>query len=265
MACFDDLWNEYLSLGSFKNRAMRAIMQTALFLISGALILLILEHSGYGLFIPARGGFSFSVDFVVLKCISVPSMLFLTFFIVDQHRLFRHFIQLGSELEEKCLPNVGISCREHAHQRILMLAEYTEHIKYSNVYSFIVLFLMIIARSCYFDNWNMNIGLLIIFVALGMYSFACTIILHQKVKECKNDFVTMLKKEIVCLHTKILKANSVVYEEANFEMEHIKSTINAIESIRKGAFRPLMQHPLFQTALLPIGGTGSLLFINFLT
>ncbi len=262
-ACLGILWNEYLRLGLFRYRSMRAAIYTIFFIISCSLFIKILDHFGYGLFVPARGNFSFWIDSTVLRYISVPSMLFLTFFVVDAHKLFRRFIQLGSKQEEACLPKVGIDYSEHAYQRILMLAEYTEYIKYSNIYPFIVLFLMIVARSCYFDNWNMNPGLLIIFVALGMYSFACTIILHQEVKKCKYNMVTELKKKIICLNR--AKVNSGDYEKVSFGNDQVRYAINAIESIRKGAFRPLIQHPLFQAAVLPIGGTSSLLFIKFFT
>lgn len=261
--CLGTLWKGYLRLGLFRYRAMRAAIYTIFFVISCSLFIRILNNFGYGLFVPARGEFSFWIDSVVLRYISVPSMLFLTFFVVDAHKLFRRFIQLSSKQEKNCLPKVGIHYSEHAYQRILMLAEYTEQIKYSNIYPFIVLFLMIVARSSYFDHWNLNPGLLVIFFALGMYSFACTLILHKEVKKYRYNMVTGLKKEIICL--KRAKVNSVDYEEVNFEKDQIGYAINAIESIQKGAFRPLIQHPLFQAAVLPIGGTSSLLFIRFFT
>ena len=158
--------------------------------------------------------------------------------------------------------------REDAYRKISILAEYTEQIKYLNVYSFIVLFLMIIARNSYFDNWNMNFGLLFVFVILGIYSFGCTIILHHAVKRSRDDTVERLNKEIVCLNRKMMKekkGDTNDYEKAAFEIEHIQFTINIIESIRKGAFRPLHQQPLVQAALLPFGGASSLLLINFMT
>nr|MBC8554015.1 hypothetical protein [Candidatus Brocadiales bacterium] len=261
--CFSNLWNEYLSLGSFDKRVKRTVMYTVVFMFSGVLLINTFASLGYGLFVPARGDLSFSVDFVVLKCISVPCMLFLTFFIVDHHKLFRRLIKLSAKERKMCLPEAGIKYREHAYQKTLMLADYTEQTKWLNVFSFIVLFLMIISRNSYFDNWNMSVGLLIIFVTLGIYSFASTIILHKEIKRCKDGMVAKLKREIICLHTKSLKVHAGVYEKVDFEMEQIKMTISAIEAIRKGAFMPLIQHPLFQAALLPFGSAGTLLYMNF--
>ncbi len=264
-ACFGNLWKEYLSLGSFDKRIRRSVIYTIVFMLFGVFIIRTLESFGYGLFVPARGDFSFCVDFVVLKCISVPCMLLLTFFIVDHHKLFRRLIELSAEEEKVCLPKVGIKYREHAYQKTLLLADYTERTKWLDLFSFIVLFLMIVARSRYFDNWNMSIGLLIVFVTLGMFSFACSIVLHKEIKRYKNGIVAELRDEIICLHTKSLKVHDGVYENVDFEMEQIRYTIDSIESIRKGAFRPLIQHPLFQTALLPFGSAGSLLILNFFT
>lgn len=266
-ACFGKIWKEYLSLGSFGISTVRTVIYTVAFIVFVILFITVLKHFDCGLFTPARGDTSFIFDKVILL-FSVSCMLFLTFFIVGRHELLRRFIELSSKHEKICLPKVGIYSREHAYQKILIMAEYTEHIKYLNVYSFIVLSLMIIARNGYFDNWNMNIGLLFIFVTLGIYSFACTILLHMAVKKCKDDTVARLKKEIVFLNRNILKENKVGnsdYEKANFEIEHIQFIINTIESIRKGAFRPLHKQPLVQAALLPFGGASSLLFINFLT
>ncbi len=263
--CFGKLWNEYLSLGSFDKRVKRTAMYTIVFMFFGILLIKILTSLGDSLFVPARGELSFCVDFVVLKCISVPSMLFMTFFVVDHHKLFRQLIKLSAEEEKVCLPEVGIKYREHAYQKTLMLANYTEQTKWLNLFPFIVLFLMIVARSSYFDNWNMSVGLLILFVTLGIYSFANTIILHKEINRCKEGMVAKLKKEIICLHSKSLKVHAGIYEKVDFEMEQIKSTVRAIESIREGAFRPLIQQPLFQAALLPFGGAGSLWIMNGFT
>ncbi len=265
-ACFDMIWKEYLILGPFWISALRALMYTSAFIVFTFLFMSLLEHFDFSLFVPARGEFSFLFNRIILF-ISVPSMLFLTFYIVGKHQLFRQFIRLSSKHEEKCILQAGGCRREDAYRKISILAEYTEQIKYLNVYSFIILFLMIIARNSYFDNWNMNFGLLTVYVTLGIFSFGCTIILHHAVKKNRDDTVDRLNKEVVALNRKMTnerKGDTANYEKAAFEIEHIQFTINAIESIHTGAFRPLHQQPLVQAALLPFGGAGSLLLINFM-
>ncbi|MBC8551907.1 MAG: hypothetical protein H8D23_19840, partial [Candidatus Brocadiales bacterium] len=127
-ACFDMIWKEYLSLGPFWISAVRAVIYTVAFIVFMILFIAILDYFDFSLFVPARGEFSFLFDKIILF-ISVPSMLFLTFYIVGKHQLFRQFIRFSSKHEEKCMLKAGGCRREDAYRKISILAEYTEQIK----------------------------------------------------------------------------------------------------------------------------------------
>ena len=250
----NELWQEYLDLGNFTWCAKRTGIHMAVFAVFFLLLKWVLGYLSidFGLFTPARGNVSFWVNDGVL-CIAVLSMLFLTFLVVDRHRLYRRYIQLISQQDkiwQEC-DDYNIANIEQAYQNVLHIAKYTESIKFLNVFSFIVLFLMIIARNDYFDKWNMNLTLLSIFVSLGIYSFACTIILHGAAKRYKDDIVAALHRKVVFLDTK--------------NEERIKFIIDAMEYLRKGAFRPLSQQFLIQAALLPFSGASSLVLIDILS
>lgn len=263
-----DLWNEYLKLGNFKYCAIRTGIHMGVFFVFSICLKLTLDVLGvdFELFTPARGNVSFFVNRIVL-IVAVFSMLFLTFFVVDRHMLYRRYIKLISKQDE-LMQKSGNFNIENTYKKILQIAEYTERIKYLNVFSFIVLFLMIIARSDYFDKWNMNFTLLTIFLTLGIYSFACTIILYLEAKRYKDGTVEALRKMLVLLkekNWKIISSKDKNIEKDEFKMERIKLAIDTIGSIRKGAFRPIFQQPLMRAALLPFGGASSLIFIDFLS
>ncbi|MCX7067501.1 MAG: hypothetical protein NTW85_07405 [Methylococcales bacterium] len=249
-------------------------------------------------FVPYRGGISFKANTLVLNCFSVPLfvVLLMTVFVITLHGVIMikqlnvlrttptskkpnlpiFYLGLHSVWPPKALYSYSLLFESHkwktlrktlennnkyhldAWLDIQFIAAYTKVVGRLVYYPFIILALMIFARSKIFDNWNMPIGLaivLLITTALTLFSAFYLRIVTEQVRE---DVITHIANMKISL-SGLLDENK---DDCSAMEKQIDLIITKIQGMNEGAFQPLTHAPAFQALLLPFGGMGGVMLLE---
>jgi hypothetical protein len=259
----DTLWTNYVFQISPASRMARVIPIGLVFYALGgaAMLLLGVPHT------PSRGGMSFWVDRVLMLGICVPSFILLLFSVVDAIRLCDRFTR------ELALPartawsvttrrafseESGVPEEREAIYRwidIKFVARWTATLNGMIYYPFSVMLVMLLARSTLFDRFDTPGGLLAVFAASLLYAMASAVILHRAAERGRRVVLDRLTNES-------LKAMGDPSPE-KVGAAQLALMIEEVRGIGEGAFAPLLQQPAVKAALLPLGGAGSAVLLEY--
>jgi hypothetical protein len=121
-----------------------------------------------------------------------------------------------------------------------LIGERTHVVNRRIIYPFIVLFLVIGARSHYFDNWDFPPPLLVALIAESLVALASACILYMAAVHAR-------RRVIADLETRPSIGDEV---EQHDRRDRIRKVIDEIGSIQQGAFVPLYQQPVVQASLV---------------
>jgi hypothetical protein len=139
---------------------------------------------------------------------------------------------------------------------IRVIAKHSEVVGRFIYYPFLVMFVMLISRTSYFDNWSLPISLLIVILLGVVYAVYCAVILRRSAEKVRRMAVERLWEQQV--HAK------GEGDEAKYVTEQITLLLDSIRSIRQGAFVSFFQQPFVKAVVLFLGSGGSLLLIEYL-
>ena len=139
---------------------------------------------------------------------------------------------------------------------IQFIAAHTKAVGKLVYYPFIILVLMIFARSKIFDNWDMPIGLVLIFLLSGGLTLACGLYLRRAAEHTRQVVYGQINDIVIDL-------SSRPGEAARMLEKQVLIVLNQIQKINEGAFLPLSQEPAVQALLLPFGGWGGVTLLEY--
>ena len=231
------LWNEYHEWELLRHRIPRIIMYYLAFFAFVAIFPLPVHN----MFIPARGNASlFIIELVMLM--AFLGMLALILFVGDAVLLCTRFVLHIAECD--------IDDYEKYPDKITLIAKRTEAVGKLIFFPFITFSLMAVSRMPYFDKWHIPPGLMAIYTILGACIFSNAFLLQIASKKAKEQMLARL-------HDKFKGADKPDEKEM-----HIRIT-DAIKVVQDGAFKPLLQQPLFQAIVIPFSAGGMELFNHF--
>ena len=138
---------------------------------------------------------------------------------------------------------------------VRLIAQRTEVVGKFIYYPFIALFLMIVARHSYFDNWDLPLGLVMIFALSSTYAAVSAIMLRRAAESARHNVITRLQTRLISLKG----------EGKEAQAGQVELLMDEIQLISEGAFCPLTANPVFRAVALPSGGYGFLLFFEYLS
>jgi len=264
------LWGRYLEQSSFRSQCQRVIPAALLFMLFCGLII-----SFDPLDVPARGQSVKWIDHALLW-LSSPLLVWLILVVSDTIRLGDKYakflgvseptkwpdhmlkdagdrlgIALGGETPDASVKEACIS-----HWLDMKVIEmWTEIVSPIIYYPFLVLCLMILARSPLFDNLGTPYQLMVVFGVSGLYAAACAFKLRD-VAECARS---MALERFTHL---LVKAKGQAGAPA--VASQIEIMMREIQSLRRGAFAPLTEQPVVRALLLPISSAGGLTLFRYL-
>ncbi|MHB8069389.1 MAG: hypothetical protein ACYDIC_15975 [Desulfobaccales bacterium] len=254
----DELWKEYQNRGKWHYRCLRAI---PFVIVIGCVVYL----AFISLNRPIRGTLSRNLDAIALFAAAF-SFYSLTFFVFDNTRLCRRFVNLmilkskaqwSSLSLAQFIPKVG---RAEEGLKDLMfvrlIAKRTEAVGKQIFYPFIILVVLLMARSHYFDNWRLSAPLLGFIAILSLsYTWSCAVTLRRQAERTKAYIIRHLSKKLI---------QAMEDDPHQPRAEQLQFVLNEIKSTQSGAFAPFTQQPLVRALLVPFGGIGGLHLLNFL-
>jgi len=253
-----NLWEEYLSRGRCVSRLLRIVPLIVIYLS-------VFVMFGLGATpAPVRGWRADTAQWRILM-LAVFASLALLFWVLDSTLLNRAFIRYLGRATTEWPPEY----REHYARKsglgqdiqsedfteyldIKLIAMRTRVVGESVYYPFVVLGLMLLARSSLFEDWHWGKGLWIIMACNVFIAISSALMLRSAAEEARGNALERLRaRRLQCL------AN----EEKHAGV--INEIIAAVENERSGAFSILSQHPVLASLLLPSGGAGLWIFLEY--
>ncbi len=111
-------------------------------------------------------------------------------------------------------------------------------------YPFLILSLMILARSSFIDNWQIPIGLAGVFVFYLLLALTCALLLRSAAERARRHALEHITQELV-------KALGDATRKQ--EVEQMKLMKDAILAEHRGAFSSFLHQPWLKAVLLPLG------------
>lgn len=255
----------YIRLGRWPYRLFRILPAMAGFM---AVVLLMMIAGGFPE-VPCRGTISRVSDHVMIAA-SVGSMLLCLFYLVDATRLCSALIYLVAKPTrwERALDHhrarLGLDrrCDEAVANwlDVRVIADCTHRAGSLIQTPFLILLLMIVSRSSFFDRWAWPWPLL---VAVGA-SFTIAIIsvlrLRAAAEKARRASLRNLNRELC----KVLGGVEVPGGPRGKAADQVRALIAEVQHMRRGAFAPLTERPVFRAMLMPFGGMGILALLEFL-
>jgi hypothetical protein len=271
-----ELWESYHRESAPKRRFSRCVIPLAV--VHFGLCALIIYTFGPPV-APYRGLMSFIVDMAVLLMLAVPSLIVLIFLVLDATKLSVRFIQdLSKEqvvwpqyIVDKFVGKLKMDTRYlNGWISIQVIARHTEAVGNLIYYPFVVIILMLISRSSYFDNWHLPLGLFVVIMLALAYSIYCAIILRRSAEQARQKAIERLERlqiHQICAKGQKETGENVSEgrkEERTDKSEQIALLINSIRTIRRGAFASFSHQPFVRALALFFGSGGSILLLEYL-
>jgi len=136
-----------------------------------------------------------------------------------------------------------------------LIAKRTEAVGKQIFYPFIVLSLILIARTHYFDDWRASIHFIALLSCLGLlYTWSVAVTLRRQAEKTRKKIIDDFSKKLI---------QAVARDPKDTLVEQLKFVLEEIKKIDQGAFAPLTQQPLLRALLVPFGLAGVQLFNMF--
>jgi hypothetical protein len=273
------LWRNYLLLLRNGRRLRRVFLLLLL-----ALVVLVVERGvihGEGAEIPIRGledrelfintlGFS-AIGLVILLVVAGDATVLTWRFIIilnigrtiyPRLTVERFATELWQDIPEEVCKPIAASAPDRGKGGTLprnslldpwidahLLAEHTAAIGPLIVLPFVVLGLLVVARSQLFDNWAINNIVLATLLTYLLWAVAMAALLNVGAEMARRRAIESMKRDLRWLEGKAGE---------NYEKlaKRFPSLIEDVRDLRRGAFAPFLEQPLVRAILVPLGGAG---------
>lgn len=256
-----DFWMHYIVQNRLRARLLRTAFCVAVMLVC---FLLIWQASADQPLVPLRGTLTGKVHLLTIVPTVVASQ-FLIFFVADAavlcvlfaRGLRQHFGNWPAPTLEAFRARLGIPVQYLDDWIDLQfLARRTRCVAKLIYLPFIVLSLMILSRSNFFDDWYAPVALHIVTaISIGVV-LACALSLRRSAEASRRQAQVRLLD--AALRAKGEPGGATLASQ----LDALRSRV---ESLREGAFAPYSQQPLLKAALLPLLTYGGTSLFDYLT
>jgi len=253
------LWKEYGALGAPRQRVLRTLTYLLLYLAFGSLVFSLLGFPAS----PCRGSGVCAVDGLLIG-LCVIAMLFLLFLVVDAIQLSISWIQLMGRCGVKGVDRDSDPCRrsddrggegadlplEHCHGRMLihLIGERTATVSRLIQYPLLIILLLLLARSTFFDDWGLPRALAVVALVNFAIALAAGIRLNAVARRVRSDILALLRSQQLALSA------HRGGQGAEPSAAEVKELIAELEGLRIGAYVPFWEQPMVRAVLFLLGG-----------
>jgi hypothetical protein len=135
-----------------------------------------------------------------------------------------------------------------------LLAQHTAAIGPLIVFPFILVGLLVVARSQLFDNWAISGAVLAGLVCFVLWSIAMAALLNFGAEIARRRAIERMEEDLLWLQGRGDKYKALA--------ERFPTLIDKVRKLRQGAFAPFFEQPLVQAILVPLGGAGGVQLIE---
>ena len=246
----EEAWHAYLRRNKFWPRFIRIGILVTLYSAFAVTLIWLFPRA----LPPARGELAFQFDLVVIS-LAVISVMILSFYVVDAILLNSNFIRMFAREVTKWGRSVVRAGHRSpplteeelsAYHEIFFVAQRTQVVARLIWYPLIVLSLLFVARSSFFDNWTWPPSLVIIFALNAAWPIGSAMLLRRAAEQLRDAALSNLQLSRIREHASEVKR------------EMFDELIAEIRGLKKGAFAPLTEQPFVRAIIVPSGGLGLL-------
>jgi hypothetical protein len=139
---------------------------------------------------------------------------------------------------------------------VRLIADQTESTVRLVYFPFVILAIALVARSQIFDNWHTPWSLTIIFAIGAGYTAFAIVHLRRTAERVRSIASEWMAGQLLAL-----RGNTAITQNVQKQLEAL---LDDVKNIRKGAFLPLPQQPLWKAVLLPLSGFGGVEALQYL-
>jgi hypothetical protein len=255
------MWRAYSEYGAGDQRFLRTIAYILIYFAFASILFAILGAPQS----PCRGGLACGIDKAVLG-VSVLSMLVLLFLVVDATRLCICWVDsLGEhklDWNKSRMPEFVQRLRlpeKHATAwiQIHLIGERTAEMTRLIYYPVLIILLLLLARSTYFDNWDFPQALAIIIGLNFIIALGSVVRLNFVARSVRDEILWNLQED----HLAGDRAEAASYEPNASQRQEL---IRQLEELRIGAYLRVWDQPPVRATLLLLGGA-TLTYAEYLT
>lgn len=137
-----------------------------------------------------------------------------------------------------------------------LLAEHTEAVGRFIIFPFILLGLLVVARSPLFDNWYMGGAVLAGLVVYAVWSITMATVLNYDAERQRRKALAGMEAD-----RRWLSGASPPFDKLSGVYGDL---IDQVRGLRQGAFAPFFEKPIVQAILVPLGGAGGVQLVQLL-
>lgn len=245
------MWSEYGNYGAGEQRFLRTIAYILMYFTFASIMFAILGSPAS----PCRGELACNIDKAILG-FSVLSMLVLLFLVVDAARLcicwvdsMRHKdvdwsrSKIAEFVQQLKLPEL----HAQAWMQIHLIGERTCEVTRLIYYPVLVILLLLLARSTYFDNWDFPQALAIVIGMNFVIALSSIVRLNFVAQSVREEILRNLHDEKLAAD----RIKAVSYEASASERQEL---IHQLESLRIGAYLRVWDQPPIRATFMLLGG-----------
>lgn len=250
-------WSLYLYRGQPRFRWIRVLLSTALFMAVGYITINLLSGPPP---VPVRSAAMAGLDKLIILGMSVLPFLLLLFTVIDSSRNSIALMDaLNQPLTEWPETVSGLRWRmlnEHGFHAedldewldVFLSADLTERLGNIVYFPFLIIFMLLLSRLTWFDNWTMPAGLIAIIAISAAYAIYCSANLQFAARRIKKNAREHLQQR----RAQVLAGNSASGSnyDLNNHLAQIDTLIDDLDQLKRGAFRPWHQQPVIKAFLL---------------
>lgn len=258
-------WKKYLNLGLWRFTFIR-LFTALLFtlLLCGAAIYLFKDVTFHHI----RGQSNYVLNFVFLG-LAVVFYVLLILYVAEKVHLSSHFIKLlaNPKVEINWSPTVvqtyrnkyglpeGVVC-----YRILLdfINDHTYAPNKFIYYPFFCLFLIVMSRNYYFDNWPTTPFVLTVYAFFALLTLISAIRLRAAALYARNQILDRLENNSADAPV------NACWCKSRSNVMKLRSFIGEIRDFKEGIYRPLAYHPMVLNSLVPFSSIGGIYLIEYL-
>lgn len=231
-----NIWLRYCRAHGLLPRAVRVALGLMFYVLLFLPLVLIMNGGEFRLSVPCRGTFSCTADAMFLS-VSVLSLLILNLASLDAVILCIRWIrELPAAVTH--MPPM---------RKIRLLVERSKVVNRRILHPFVILFLLIAARSHYFDNWDFPPVLILALTVNSLVAIASATMLYLAAVGAKRRILEPLQHQLDDLASSTDRTASA---DQSSRDEALRRVISDIDGVQQGAFVPFYQQPMVQATLV---------------
>lgn len=258
-------WKRYLYLGRWRFTVIRLI---AALLVTFVLCVATLYSFNDVTFHHIRGQSNYEINFWCFV-LAVLSYVLLILYVAERVHLSSHFIKLLAnpkieidwpEAVRKTYRNKYGLPEEVVRYRVL-LDFINDHCYAPNkfiYYPFFCLFLIVMSRNYYFDNWPTTPFVLAVYAFFALLTLISAIRLRAAALYAREQILGRLEN-----NSADAPVNATWHRHRDNAVK-LQSLITEIRDFKEGIYRPLAYHPMVLNLLVPFSSIGGIYLIEYL-